>query len=100
MLYQVHLAMNGFILTTISVMCTDCKGSCKSNYDTITTTMVNFKIYIDKIIKSTSNKMCLYEQDVHKVKVKPRNQIDYSGYPNALKLLIKVYNVRYRKYQG
>ena len=36
-------------------------------------------IYIDKVIRRTSNKMILYEQDVHKVKVKPRNQIDYSG---------------------
>jgi hypothetical protein len=44
-LYRVHLAMNeytspwtGFRLTTLVVMGTDCTGSCKSNYHTITTT--------------------------------------------------------------
>jgi hypothetical protein len=38
MLYRVHLAMNGFELTTLVVIGTDCIGSCKSNYYTITTT--------------------------------------------------------------
>jgi len=37
MLYQVHLAMNRFELTTLVVIGTDCTGSCKSNYQTITT---------------------------------------------------------------
>jgi len=32
MLYQVHLSMSGFERTTLVVMGTDCKGSCKSNY--------------------------------------------------------------------
>ena len=32
MLYRVHLAMNGFDLTTLVVIRTDCTGSCKSNY--------------------------------------------------------------------
>jgi hypothetical protein len=36
MLYQVHLAWAGFELTTL-VIGTDCIGSCKSNYHTITT---------------------------------------------------------------
>ena len=36
--YRVHLAMNGFEVTTLLVICTDCTGSCKSNYHTITTT--------------------------------------------------------------
>ena len=38
MLYWVHLTMNGFELTTLVVIGTDCTGSCKSNYHTITTT--------------------------------------------------------------
>jgi len=37
MLYRVHLAMNGFELTTLVVIGTDCTGSCKSNYHMITT---------------------------------------------------------------
>ena len=32
MLHRVHLAMNGFDLTTLVVIRTDCTGSCKSNY--------------------------------------------------------------------
>ena len=36
-LYGVHLAMNGFELTTLMLIGTDCTGSCKSNYYTITT---------------------------------------------------------------
>jgi len=35
MLYRVHLTMNGFVLTTLVVIGTDCIGSCKSNYHTI-----------------------------------------------------------------
>ena len=38
MLYQVHLAWAVFKLTTSVVIGTDCIGSCKSNYHTITTT--------------------------------------------------------------
>ena len=37
-LYQVHLARAGFELTTLVVIGTDWKSSCKSNYHTITTT--------------------------------------------------------------
>ena len=37
MLYRVHLAWTGFELRTTSVVIyTDCKGSCKSNYHTVT----------------------------------------------------------------
>ena len=36
MLYQVHLAWVGFELTTSVVMGTDCTGTYKSNYHTIT----------------------------------------------------------------
>jgi hypothetical protein len=37
--YRVHLAIGGFELTTFVVIKTDCTGSRKSNYHTITTTM-------------------------------------------------------------
>jgi len=37
-LYGVHFAWVGFELTTLVVIGTDCTGSCKSNYHTITTT--------------------------------------------------------------
>jgi hypothetical protein len=39
MLYRVHLARERFELTTLVVIGTDCIGSYKSNYHTITTTM-------------------------------------------------------------
>jgi hypothetical protein len=42
MLYQIHLARMGFELTTLVVISTDCRGSCKSNYHTITTTTALF----------------------------------------------------------
>ena len=38
MLYGVHLSWTGFELTTLVAIGTDCIGSCKSNYHTITTT--------------------------------------------------------------
>ena len=38
MLYRVHLVMNGFELTTLVGIGTNCTGSCKSNYHTIKTT--------------------------------------------------------------
>ena len=37
MLYRVHLAWVGFKLTTLEAIGTDCIGSCKSNFHTITT---------------------------------------------------------------
>ena len=48
MLYQVHLAMNGFELTTLVVIDTDCTGICKSNYHTITTMTAPFSFWFDK----------------------------------------------------
>ena len=39
-LYRVYLAWAGFELTTLVLIGTDCIGSCKSNYHTITTTPV------------------------------------------------------------
>jgi len=41
MLYRVQLPWAGFELTTLVVIGTDCIGSCKSNYHTITTTTVS-----------------------------------------------------------
>jgi len=38
MLYRVHLAWDGFELTVLVVIGTDCISSCKSNYYTIMTT--------------------------------------------------------------
>ena len=38
MLYRLHLAWTGFELTTLVMIGTDCTGSSKSNYRTITTT--------------------------------------------------------------
>jgi len=38
MLYRVHLVWLRFKLTTLVVICTDCRGNCISNYHTITTT--------------------------------------------------------------
>ena len=40
MLYRVHLAINGFKLTALVVIGTDCICSCKSNYHIITTTTI------------------------------------------------------------
>jgi hypothetical protein len=43
-LYRVHLAWAGFELTLLVVIGTDCIGSCKSNYQTITTTTAPYRI--------------------------------------------------------
>jgi len=40
-LYHIMLYRAGFELTTLEVIGTNCTGSCKSNYHTITTTMAN-----------------------------------------------------------
>ena len=45
MLYRVHLKCAGFKLITLVVMGTDCIGSCKSNYHTITTTTAPLNIW-------------------------------------------------------
>jgi len=46
MLYRVHLAWAEFELSTSVVIYTDCIGSHKSNYHTITTTMNRLYYYI------------------------------------------------------
>ena len=43
-LYRVHLAMNGFELTTLVVIDIDYTSSCKSNYHTITTTTATVRV--------------------------------------------------------
>jgi len=47
MLYQVQLAWAGFELTILVVISSDCIGSCKSNYHTITTLTTHDKNIFD-----------------------------------------------------
>ena len=51
MLYQIHLAFAGFKLTSLGVIGTDCIGSYKSYYNTITATTVpsSLQIHILKV---------------------------------------------------
>jgi hypothetical protein len=51
MLYRVHLPGTEFELTTIVAIDIDCTGSCKSNYQTITTTMAHFILANDTSAK-------------------------------------------------
>ena len=53
MLYRVHLAMNGFELTTWVVIGTACTVSCKSNFHTITTTTAPVNMYVNVILPVT-----------------------------------------------
>ena len=56
-MYQVQLASAGFKLTTLVVLGTDCIGSCKSNYHTITTTHL-LVVYIFVYTKSMHTLIC------------------------------------------
>ena len=56
MLYRVHLAWAGFELTTSVVTGTDCIGSYKSNYHTITTTTKRDIIVGARKVKDTKSK--------------------------------------------
>jgi hypothetical protein len=56
MLYRVHLVGTGFELTTLVVICTDCIGSYKFNYHTITATMALIKL--DVFCSFGENKFC------------------------------------------
>jgi len=49
-MYRVHLAMNGYELTTLVVIGTDCTCSCKFNYHTITPMTVRVGPYAKKEI--------------------------------------------------
>jgi hypothetical protein len=52
-LYRVHLAWAGFEFTTLVVIYTDCIGSCKSYYHTITTTTApQYQISLIRILYS------------------------------------------------
>ena len=50
MLYRVHLAKMGIELTTLVVIGTDCTGSYKSNYHTITTTTVTVGKHVNIVL--------------------------------------------------
>ena len=50
MLYRVHLTWTGYELTTSVVIGTDCIGSCKSNYHTLTVTTALIFKFIKKYI--------------------------------------------------
>jgi hypothetical protein len=49
MLYQVHHTWVEFELTTLVVIGTDCTGSYKSNYHTITTTTAHVQVWSGKL---------------------------------------------------
>ena len=50
MFFRAHLALAGFELTTLVVICTDYIGNCKSNYHTITTMTVQTKFLITEMV--------------------------------------------------
>jgi hypothetical protein len=51
MLYQVHLIWEEFELIALVVICTDCIGSCKSNYYAITTTTAPIVYWVVDVAK-------------------------------------------------
>ena len=79
MLYRVYLVWAGFELTTLVVIGTDCIGSCKSNYHTITTTMApmwnivygSTKILQKHIITNHDYDELLEWMLLHKIKSRP-----------------------------
>ena len=83
MLYRVHLAWVGFELTTLVVIDTDCIGSYKSNYHTMTTTTTYGSARPNAVLcKTYSVLLCVLEQ--------PRED-NFSAGPNAV--LCKTYSV-------
>ena len=50
MLYRVHLIWACFELTTLVLINTDCKGSCKSNYNTITASTAHQRLHENNCI--------------------------------------------------
>jgi hypothetical protein len=72
MLYGIHLAWGGFKLTTLVVIGTDCIGSNKSNYHTITTTKVIHQwihIHMMKILFFSTFKDNIYLTSTEHLKV-------------------------------
>jgi hypothetical protein len=71
MLYWVHLAWEGFKLITLVVIGTDCIGSYKSNYHTITTMRALFNYFSFLLINIylNSNLLCLGYKHHNKIQV-------------------------------
>jgi hypothetical protein len=66
----------GFEFTTLVVIGTDCIGSCKSNYNTIKTTMVT-KIkgrYYNEIVRKMKNRIMNLEKNLIK-SLNHRNEV-------------------------
>jgi hypothetical protein len=74
LLYRVHLAWVGCKLTMLVVIGTDCIGSCKSNYHTITTTTAPYKFMFVKYSRNNYT-----SEWVNFVK----NTLDTCGYSNV-----------------
>ena len=55
LLYRINLALVGFELTTLVVICSDYTGSCKSSYHTITTTTTIMTILKSSLTKYYHN---------------------------------------------
>jgi hypothetical protein len=65
MLYRVQSAWVGFELITLVVKCTDCIGSCKSNYHTITVTTAPYIGDENKEIIHGLNNLYIYTFVLH-----------------------------------
>ena len=59
------LYRTGFELTTLVVIATDCTGSCKSNYHTITKTTAPVSVCVKKNIKIKQTKAHTQRQKKH-----------------------------------
>jgi len=66
MLYRRHLAWEGIELTTLVMIGTDCIGSCKSNYHTITTTTSPLKYIANRMwtFKRFQKQFCIIQISV------------------------------------
>ena len=65
MLYRVHLAWTGFEIATLVVISTDCIGSYKSNYHTITTVTAPVQMYMTVIMLCLNTKTLLSNSISH-----------------------------------
>ena len=59
-LYQIHLACAGFKLTSLGVIGTDCIGSYKSYYNTITATTVSSSLQIHILSQQTKHDLAKF----------------------------------------